>query len=425
MLTATGKRPGETVGGVPTFPERTGKIPKTDLKEDNAIMPLKGGSSTNIDCSRWWTQIGIGGFRLRALCDSGAARTAIGPIGLQIASACGQSIIPYKGPGAKLADGTLVPIYGYVELPFNLLGQRRHLKVMIMSQLDSDCILGTDFMRAFNAILLPRENRLKIEGVPDSVPLELSTLTKGVANALAAIGLADITPTQRSRLEEVLNRWLPEGEVTLGCTSLIQHAIEVGSARPIKQRYYPVSRKLEEEMHAQVLKMLDAGIIRRSNSEWSSPVVMVRKSDGAYRFCIDYRKLNSVSKASAYPLPYMDAILNKLQHACYISTIDLSAAYHQIPMKEGDRHLTAFTVPGLGLFEFTRMPYGVVGGPATFQQLSDKIIGPGMEPHAFSYLDDIIITTDSFEEHLHWLEVVLKRIKEAGLTINREKSKLL
>ena len=107
------------------------------------------------------------------------------------------------------------------------------------------------------------------------------------------------------------------------------------------------------------------------------------------------------------------AILRKLQKAKYISTLDLSSAYRQIPMRKEARHL---------LFEFTRMPYGVVGGPATFPQLSDKIIGLEMEPHAFSYLDDIIIVSNTFEEHMNWLEHVLTRIKDAGLTINREKS---
>ena len=169
-------------------------------------------------------------------------------------------------------------------------------------------------------------------------------------------------------------------------------------------------------------KMLDEGIIQRSTSEWSSPVVMVRKSNGTYRFCVDYRKLNAVSKASAYPLPYMEIILRKLQRARYISTLDLSSAYHQIPMKKESKHLTAFTVPGLGLFEFNRMPYGVVGGPSVFQELIDKVIGSELEPYAFSYLDDVIIVTETFEEHLLWLRHVLKRIADAGLTINREKS---
>ncbi|CAB0028437.1 unnamed protein product [Trichogramma brassicae] len=97
-------------------------------------------------------------------------------------------------------------------------------------------------------------------------------------------------------------------------------------------------------------------------------------------------------------------------------------AFHQVPMSAGSEKYTAFTVPGLGLFEWTRMPYGVAGGPATFQELADKIIGPEMEPVAFAYIDDIIIATATYAEHLKWLEHVLKRINQAGLTINRDKS---
>ena len=263
-------------------------------------------------------------------------------------------------------------------------------------------------MRKFNAVLWPRASTLSIEGV-ESIHL-------------ASVGLADVYEAQQRQLQELLDQLLPANDAPLGCTGWAEHNIEVSSARPIKQKYYPVSKKLEEEMHRQVREMLAAGIIAKSSSEWSSPVVMQRKANRAYRFCIDYRKLNAVTRASAYPLPHMDAILRKLQDARYISTIDLSSAYHQIPLRKEAQAVTAFTVPGMGLFEFTRMPYGVVGGPATFQELSDRIIGPEMEPHAFSYLDDIIIVTETFEEHLKWLNHVLRRIKDADLTINREKS---
>ena len=106
----------------------------------------------------------------------------------------------------------------------------------------------------------------------------------------------------------------------------------------------------------------------------------------------------------------------------YIFTLDLSSAYHQIPLRRKSREITAFTVPDLGLFQFKRMPYGLSNAGATFQHVIDRVIGPELEPYAFSYLDDIIIVTRTFENHLIMLERVLARIKEAGLTINREKS---
>ena len=220
-------------------------------------------------------------------------------------------------------------------------------------------------------------------------------------------------------MAELVGRILGEKDEALGCT---KHHIDVGTARPIKQRFYPVFKRLEEDMHRQVYEMLETGVIEPSTSAWSSPVVMIRKSNDKYRLCIDFRKLNAVSRADAYPLPYMDAILRKLKSAKYIFTLDLSSAYHQIPLTPESRELTAFTVPGLGLFQFTRIPYGLSQAGVTFQRLVDKVIGPELEPYAFSYLDDIIIATETYEEHLRWLEHVLKRIKEAGLTINREKS---
>ena len=271
---------------------------------------------------------------------------------------------------------------------------------------------------------LPHCATLSIEGVEERIPLELTSLAHDEACAihLASAGLADVDEVQRRQLQELLDQLLPANDAPLRRTSWAEHDIEVSSARPIKQKYYPVSKKLEEEMHRQVREMLEAGIIVKSASEWSSPVVMQRKANHTYRFCIDYRKLNAVTKASPYPLPHMDAILRKLQDARYISTIDLSSAYHQIPLRKEAQALTNFTAPGMGLFEFTRMPYGVVGGPATIQELSDRIIGPEMEPHAFSYLEDIIIVMETFEKDLKWLSHVLQRIKDAGLTINRRKS---
>lgn len=204
-------------------------------------------------------------------------------------------------------------------------------------------------------------------------------------------------------------------------TTLTEHVIEVGSSRPIRQRCYVVSPRVQEAIHAEVDRMLADGIIEPSHSEWSSPIVMMKKPNGTYRFCLDFRKVNGVSKKDAYPLPNMSGILDKLRAARYISTIDLSQAYFQIPLEKKSHEITAFSVPGKGLFHFLRMPYGLTGASATFQRLVDKLIGPEMEPHTFAYLDDIVIATTTFEEHLEWLKRVFTKIIAAGLKINPEK----
>jgi len=156
--------------------------------------------------------------------------------------------------------------------------------------------------------------------------------------------------------------------------------------------------------------MLAAGIIEPSFSEWSNPIMMVKKPNGKYWFRLDFRRVNSVSNKNAYPLPNINGILDKLRSALYISMIDLSQAYFQIPLAKDSHEITAFSVPGEGLYHFTRMSYGLTGAPATFQGLLDKLIGPEMEPHAFAYLDNTVIVTPTFEEHLEWLERVLNKI---------------
>ena len=148
---------------------------------------------------------------------------------------------------------------------------------------------------------------------------------------------------------------------------------------------------------------------------------MVRKPNGSYRFCLDFRKLNTLTKKDTYPLPQMTEILDKLRNDKCISRIDLFKGFLQIPLDPGSREKTAFTVPRRGSFQFKRMPFGLTNAPATFHRLLDRLIGLEVEPHAFAYLDDIIIVTRTFEEHLEWLARVLDKIKDAGLEINPDK----
>ncbi|CAB0042650.1 unnamed protein product [Trichogramma brassicae] len=212
---------------------------------------------------------------------------------------------------------------------------------------------------------------------------------------------------------------------TLGLTRLTEHHIDVQGASPIKHKMRRMSPPMLQVAHDEVKKMLAEGVIEPSASSWSSAPVIVKKADGSNRFCIDYRDLNKVTKKDAYPVQNIDAILDKLRRARYITTIDLKSAYFQIAMEESSKKYTAFAVPGAGLFQFTRLAFGLTNAPMTFQRLIDALFGPECEPFVFGYLDDIVIVTETFEQHLVWLEKVLERLNSAGLTINRKKVRVL
>lgn len=167
--------------------------------------------------------------------------------------------------------------------------------------------------------------------------------------------------------------------------------------------------------------MLQEGIIEPSSSPWSSPVVIVRKKDGKYRFCIDFQQVNNVTRKDAYPLPYINAILDKLRRARYITSLDLKQGYWQVALDESSKPITAFTVPGMGLFQFRVMPFGLHSAPATFQRLMDRVIGPDLDPYSFAYLDDIIVLGETFEQHLDHQSEVFRRLRGENLRLNPEK----
>lgn len=171
--------------------------------------------------------------------------------------------------------------------------------------------------------------------------------------------------------------------------------------------------------------MLEAGVIEPSTSPWSSPVVIVKKKNNKYRFCIDFRKVNEVTEKDAYPLPQVSATLDKLRNARYITTLDLKDGYWQVPLTETSKPVTAFTVPGRGLFQFKVLPFGLHSAPATFQRLLDRIISPELEPRAFVYLDDIVVLGTTLREHTETLIEVLRRLREARLKVNPDKCQIL
>ena len=206
----------------------------------------------------------------------------------------------------------------------------------------------------------------------------------------------------------------------LGRTNIVQHEINTGNHPPIKQAPRRLALNKREIAEKEVQSMLENGIIEPSTSPWSSPIVLVEKKDHSTRFCVDYRALNDITRKDSYPLPNIQDCFDALGGTSWFSSIDLQSGYWQVGMSPKDAPKTAFTCTA-GLFQFNVLPFGCCNGPPTFQRLMEHVLAGLQWKICLLYLDDIIIFSKTFEDHVEQLGQVLKRIGEAGLKVAPKK----
>jgi len=205
----------------------------------------------------------------------------------------------------------------------------------------------------------------------------------------------------------------------LGITP-VKHSIPTRDDIPRKIRQYPLSHAEHEAIEEHIKKMEKEGVIEESTSAWNSPVILVKKKDGTLRFCVDFRALNEKTVIEAYPLPRIDNYLDVLGKAKFFSTIDLITGYWQILLDAQDKEKTAFSTRNRHL-QFKVMPFGLAGAPATFQRAMDVLL-TGISWHfCLVYLDDILIYSETWEEHIKHVDEVLRRLDEANFKVKPEK----
>ena len=196
-----------------------------------------------------------------------------------------------------------------------------------------------------------------------------------------------LSQEQKQSLKQLIGEFRDVFSNAPGRTDLAEHTIQTGAAKPVRQQPYRLPHAYRDTVKQDLCEMEEAGIIKPSTSEWASPIVLVPKKDGTLRMCVDYRKLNAVSESDAYPMPRIDELIDRLGGAKYISTLDLTRGYWQVPVAAESQAKTAFTTP-FGLYDFTVMPFGLQGAPATFQRLMDNLLR-GVGDYAAAYLDDL------------------------------------
>ena len=228
------------------------------------------------------------------------------------------------------------------------------------------------------------------------------------------VKLGDELPEDQRRVLKDLVRRYPDVFTDMpGETDVIQHQIKLTDDTPIRCKPYPLPYAMREELRNEVDTMLEMGVVRPSTSPYASPIVMVKKKDGSNRVCVDFRKLNKITQVDPEPMTTAEDLFRRLSGKKYLLKIDLTKGYWQIPVAPEDVHKTAFVTPD-GQYEFTRMTFGMVNSGATLVRGLRKIL-EGM-PGDGSYVDDIVIYSDSWEDHIKTLKELFGRLRKARIT---------
>jgi transposase InsO family protein len=378
-----------------------------DSLTDNLLVYL------SVD-NRPYVNVEIFGVKLLGLLDSGSQVTVLGKNSLNILNTIDLKILPSsKTVNIQTADGRRHGISGIANIPFTFNNKTEVIATYIVPSLSKPLFLGMDFWSAFNVdITMGVDSMDTVNSVEDEQIVQYDGDTQHT-----------LSQWQRQQLDECVKLFKEAAPGEIGHTNVMTYTIDTGESQPIRSRSHPWSPYIEKEINEEVDRMISLGVIERSNSSWGHPIVPVRKASGKMRLCLDSRKLNTVTAHDPYPLPHLRRILGRLEKSTYLSTVDLSDAFWQIPLDLASREKTAFIVPSRGLYQFTRLPFGLKNSPMALARCMDKVLDQSWEPNVFVYLDDIVICSETFEEHLKWIRRVANRLSEANLTINTTKSK--
>lgn len=393
----------------------------------------------------------INGLPLTSLLDTGASHSCCRSTLWDELKSRGATVAPMSARVIEASNTAEVVGVAFVTLS---LGSREvKTPLYLVKNLKNPLILGLNTLRPLGVQVDLSENKVFIKGGKQDSALETIHVYKdseGMNLSVNSIALeidleppapplpeenlvedlvfshSDITIERAAQFNSLLKQWRLSFATSLGKTTQGQLTLYLDdSLPPIKQRYIRMSPKDQEIAHREVDRLLAEGVIEPSESPWSSPAFIIKRKDGRPRLVVDYRQLNARCKSNAAPLPAIADTLDSLKNSRWVSSLDLANAYNLFPMAPESIEKTAFTIQNKGIFNFRMCPFGLKSAPNCFQQLIERILQPVLYKSAVVFLDDILIYSLTWEDHVKAVNEVLKLLREAELRINWSKSQFL
>ncbi|GJY60746.1 putative reverse transcriptase domain-containing protein [Tanacetum coccineum] len=342
----------------------------------------------------------------------------------------------------ELADGRIIGLNTILKgCTLNFLNHQFNINLMPVELGSFDAIIGMDWLAKYQAVIVCAEKIVRIPWKNKTLIIHGDGSTQGNVTRLNIISctktqkymekgfpifLAHVTTkevedkSEKKRLEDVpivqdFPEVFPEDLPGLPPTRQVEFQIDlVPGAAPVARAPYRLAPSEMKELSEQLKELSDKGFIRPSSSPWGAPVLFVKKKDGSFRMCIDYRELNKLTVKNRYPLPRIDDLFDQLQGSSVYSKIDLRSGYHQLRVREEDIPKTAFRTR-YGHYEFQVMPFGLTNAPAVFMDLMNRVCKPYLDKFVIVFIDDILIYSKNKEEHEEHLKQILELLKKEEL----------
>lgn len=399
-----------------------------------SVQALAGTSSANSLQLRAL----VGNHVVLILVDSGSSHSFIN------ADLCHRLQLPLVScdpATVKIADGTLLTCSAQVPaFTWWIQGYTFVSSIKVLDLGGYDAVLGMDWLSQYSPMqcnwaekclsFTYQAQTVKLQGIVSHSLQQLTAVTSDklckwqAGNDIWALAVVETVPAPSSSvspLPPAVTKLLHQYDQIFQTPSSLppqrqfDHSIPLLSGvSPVNIRPYRYSPAQKDEIERQVTEMLASGLIVHSCSPFASPVLLVKKKDNTWRFCVDYRRLNSLTVKNKFPLPIVDELLDELAGTKFFSKLDLRSGYHQIRMKEGDEEKTAFKTHH-GHFHFKVMPFGLTNAPTTFQCLMNSIFASYLRKFVLVFMDDILVYSPDLDSHVHHMELVLQLLQQHQL----------